>query len=184
MKVAYFFLLIMICFIASLASRNVQASDIPPRPNVLFIIADDTSQRMGAAYRCNWIKTPNIDRLASEGLVFDNAYVPTSKCAPCRACILTGRNPWQLEAAGNHQAIFPPKYKAFTEALAESGVHVGSLGKTWGPGRALTADDQPRNFALKPAPFSQFLAQRPKDKPFFFGSAVRTHIGPTKWTRV
>ena len=40
-------------------------------PNVLFIIADDASRHFGQAYGCDWVKTPNIDRLAQEGLVFD-----------------------------------------------------------------------------------------------------------------
>ena len=53
-----------------------------PRPNILFIIADDASRKLGQTYNCDWIKTPNIDRLAREGLAFENAYVPTSKCAP------------------------------------------------------------------------------------------------------
>ncbi len=168
MKPTNFLGFLMVLCGVSVAACRIHARDTFSQPNVLFIIADDASQRMGEAYHCNWIKTPNIDRLASMGLVFDNAYVPTSKCAPCRASILTGRNPWQLEAAGNHQAIFPPKYKAFTEAINESGFYVGSSGKTWGPGKALTAEDKPRNFALQPAPFAKFLAQRPKDKPFFF----------------
>lgn len=62
-------------------------------PNVLFIIADDASQKLGKTYGCDWIQTPHIDRLAREGLAFDNAYVPTLKYAPCRAAILAGRNP-------------------------------------------------------------------------------------------
>lgn len=152
-------------FAVSLFCRATAAAEVP---NILFIIADDASQKLGETYGAAWIKTPNIDRLARAGLAFDHAYVPTSKCAPCRAGILTGRNPWQLEAAGNHQAIFPPQYKAFTEALAEAGVHVGSFGKTWGPGRAQTADDKPRDFALRRVPFARFLAERPAGKPFFY----------------
>jgi N-sulfoglucosamine sulfohydrolase len=59
---------------------SAQAADAPAvRPNVLFIIADDASRHFGEANGCNWVKTPNIDRLAKSGLVFDNAYTPTSK---------------------------------------------------------------------------------------------------------
>ncbi len=48
------------------------ATDVPPqRPNILFIIADDASPHFGQAYGCAWVKTPNIDRLARGGLVFD-----------------------------------------------------------------------------------------------------------------
>jgi N-sulfoglucosamine sulfohydrolase len=147
-------------------------------PNVLFIIADDASAHFGEAYGCDWVKTPNIDRLAKRGLVFKAAYTPTSKCAPSRAAILTGRNPWQLEEAANHQPSFPAKFKAFSEALAAAGMHCGGAGKTWGPGEAKNADGSPRDFALKGrggknanepgAGFTAFLNERPAGKPFFY----------------
>lgn len=148
-------------------------------PNVLFCIADDASAHFGA-YGCDWVKTPNIDRLAKRGITFDGAYTPTAKCAPSRAAILTGRNPWQLEEAANHQPFFPHQYKAFTEALSEADVYVGAQGKFWGPGEAKTADGQKRTWGLvtsgrssqdandQGAKFREFLAARPKDKPFFF----------------
>ncbi len=61
------------------------------RPIVLFIIADDASRHFGEAYGCTWMKTPNIDRLTRQGLVFGNAYTPTSKCAPSRAANRTDK---------------------------------------------------------------------------------------------
>ena len=142
---------------------------------VLFIIADDCSANFGNTYGGKWIKTPNIDKLAAEGLVFDNVYTPTAKCAPSRAAILTGRYPWQLEDAANHQPLFPPKFIAFTEALAQSGVVCGSTGKTWGPGMAITTEGKPRNFSLEAGAgkspgeaLATFLTSRARDKPFFF----------------
>ncbi len=148
------------------------------KPNVLFIIADDASKHFGQAYGCDWVKTPHIDRLAKTGLVFENAYTPTSKCAPARAAILTGRNPWLLEEAANHQPYFPVKYMAFSEALAKSGVPCGGAGKTWGPGDAKTADGSPRDFALPSTGskdehnpglgFTAFLKNRAPGQPFFY----------------
>ena len=102
---------------------GLHATEAPaPKPNVLFVIADDASPHFGQTYGCAWVKTPNIERLARSGLVFDNAYTPTAKCAPSRSAILTGRNPWQLEDAANHQSQFPVKFKAFSEALREAGI--------------------------------------------------------------
>ena len=148
------------------------------RPNVLFIIADDASRHFGEAYGCDWVKTPNIDRLAKQGLVFDNAYTPTSKCAPSRASILTGRNPWQLEEAANHWPTFPAKYVAFSEILAKAGIACGSSGKVWGPGVARLADGSPRDFGLSAkgvskdrepgANLSAFLSSRTTGQPFFY----------------
>ena len=144
----------------------------PAHPNVLFIIADDASCHFGA-YRCTWVKTPHIDALAASGIVFDNAYVPTSKCSPCRAGLLTGRNPWQLEEAANHWPTFPPKFMAFTEVLAANGISCGKKGKVWGPGVGKTADGTQRTWGLRDSDFKNFLESAPKDKPFFywFGSA-------------
>lgn len=155
---------------------SAHAADKPAtadKPNILFCIADDASHF--GAMGCSWVKTPNIDRLAKHGLVFDNVYTPTAKCAPSRAAILTGRNPWQLEEAGNHQCYFPAKFKAFTEALAEAGMSVGAEGKFWGPGIAKTADGQPRKWGLQSATgkknrtgFAAFLQSRNKSTPFFY----------------
>ena len=149
------------------------AADAPTRkPNILCIIADDASPHFGEAYGCKWVKTPNIDRLARNGLVFDNAYTPTAKCTPSRSAILTGRNPWQLEDAANHQSQFPVKYLAFSDVLGQAGVTVGGAGKIWGPGSALTADGKPRTFGfnegVKGTGFDTFLRTRPAGKPFFY----------------
>ena len=177
MTKALVFLLFVLCVPQAVLALESQ------RPNVLFIIADDASMHFGEAYNCHWVRTPNIDRLAKQGLVFDNAYTPTSKCAPSRAAILTGRYPWQLEEAANHQPYFPSKYIAFTEALASQDIHCGGAGKRWGPGSAKLADGTPRDFAMKsvgpnrPADpgsgLTAFLEAAPNDKPFFywFGSS-------------
>jgi arylsulfatase A-like enzyme len=148
------------------------AESAPVKPNLLFCIADDASPHFGA-YGCAWVKTPNIDRLAKQGLVFANAYTPTAKCAPSRAAIMTGRNPWQLEEAANHQCFFPAKFKSFSEALRDAGIHVGGQGKIWGPGEAKTADGTARDWGMAKSKagadgFRQFLAARPPDKPFFY----------------
>lgn len=166
---------------ASLACSATAAT----RPNILFCIADDASPHFGQAYGCSWVKTPNLERLARAGLVFDNTYTPTAKCAPSRSAILTGRNPWQLEDAANHQSQFPVKFVAFSEALREAGIRVGGHGKIWGPGSALTADGQPRSFGFqdeaKGKAFEAFLKNRPAGTPFFywFGSH-RPHRAYTK----
>ena len=111
-------------------------------------------------------------------MVFDNAYTPTSKCAPSRAAILTGRNPWQLKDAANHQPYFPAKFMAFSEALAKAGIACGAAGKTWGPGEAKIADGSPRNFGLRGygvvsdrepgSALSAFLKSRAPGQPFFY----------------
>ena len=98
--VAHSFHFAVLVALALLVGRLVAAEARPP--NILFALADDWSHGHAGAYGCQWVKTPAFDRVAREGLLFTNAYTPNAKCAPSRACILTGRNPWQLKAACNH----------------------------------------------------------------------------------
>jgi len=66
-------------------------SEEEPKPNFVFIFMDDLGYQdvgfMGAKY----YQTPNIDRLASEGMIFTQAYANAANCAPTRACLLTGQ---------------------------------------------------------------------------------------------
>ena len=114
------------------------------RPNIMFCIMDDASYMHMSAYGCEWMSTPGFDRLAEEGILFENAYTPNAKCAPSRSSILTGRNSWQLEEAANHIVNFPAKFKTFPEALRESGYQMGRTGKGWGPGDPGQIDGKPR----------------------------------------
>jgi hypothetical protein len=128
------------------------------QPNVLFAIADDWGAHAGA-YGTAWVRTPAFDRVAAQGLLFTQAYTPNGKCAPSRACILTGRNPWQLKAAANHVCYFPPEFKGWAEALAEHGWFVGHTQKGWGPGVATNLFGQPRRMTGRA--FNQFKAAPP-----------------------
>ena len=61
------------------------------KPNILFIMSDDHAYQAISAYDDKLIETPNIDRIANEGILFSNASVTNSICAPSRATILTGK---------------------------------------------------------------------------------------------
>ena len=153
------------------------------RPNILFAIADDWGLHAGV-YGTPWIHTPNFDRLAGQGVLFMNAYTPNAKCSPSRACILTGRNPWQNEAAGNHWPVYPAKFKSWMEALGGAGYATGFTGKGWAPGvlpteranitgkayqaRKLKAPTKGISATDYFANFEDFLAASPPDKPFCF----------------
>ena len=73
------------------------AAEAAKRPNILFIFCDDyayqaiSAYQAVSAYRLKLNETPNIDRLAREGMRFDNCYVTNSICGPCRAVIQTGK---------------------------------------------------------------------------------------------
>ena len=173
------------------------AAPTPPPPNILFAVADDWSYGHAGAYGCRWVKTPAFDRVAQQGLLFTHAYTPNAKCAPSRASILTGRNPWQLKAAANHNCYFPAEFKTYPEALAEHGYFVGMTQKGWAPGVAKDAHGQPRRMAGQPfnrrkatpptpdisnndyaGNFGDFLDAAPTNRPwcFWYGS-VEPHRG-------
>jgi N-sulfoglucosamine sulfohydrolase len=174
----------------------VFAAENAAPPNILFAIADDWGRHAGA-YGTRWVRTPAFDRVAREGLLFTRAYTPNAKCAPSRACILTGRNSWQLGAAANHIPYFPPGFKGWSEALGENGWFVGHTQKGWGPGVATNAAGKPRQMTgrafnarkLQPAAsgignndytanFADFLEAAPAGAPwcFWFG-AIEPHRG-------
>jgi len=183
MKNSVWFIIFAILFVIGCKIQPQQ----PEKPNILFAIADDASWKHFGAYGCNWVKTPAFDRVAKNGILFTRAYTPNAKCAPSRACILTGRNSWQLEEACNHSPLFPAKFKTYAEVLGKNGYWVGSVAKGWAPGdpgeingkkRELTG---PKFDEFKTIPptiginkidyarnFEAFLKARPKGKPFCF----------------
>ncbi|MDA9858563.1 sulfatase [Rubripirellula sp.] len=178
------FRVILLAMVSNLVSVSVSEAD---RPNILFAIADDWSYGHAGAYGCRWVETPSFDRIAKEGILFRNAYTPNAKCAPSRATILTGRYSWQLEEAGNHMCIFPPKFGGFVERLSADGYFAGYTGKGWGPGiandsegvqRAITGKAYRSKSAKPPASgisrndysanFADFLADVPDRQPWVF----------------
>ncbi len=178
-----------------LAAPALAAAATPP-PNILFAIADDWGVHAGA-YGTPWVRTPHFDRVARDGILFKNAFTPNAKCAPSRACILTGRNSWQLKEAANHICYFPAEFKGWGEALADHGWFVGHTVKGWGPGVANDAAGRPRqmtgrafNARRSPPPasgigpadyagnFDDFLAAAPAGKPWaFWYGAIEPHRG-------
>ena len=69
-----------------------QVAEEKSRPNIVFIMSDDHAYQAISAYSDHLMQTPNIDRIADEGMLFSNACVTNSICAPSRATILTGKH--------------------------------------------------------------------------------------------
>ena len=172
-----------------IAVQQGTSAETKRRPNVLFVISDDQSWAHAGAYGCAAARTPNFDRIAREGVLFEHAFAPTPGCSPTRAAILTGRNNWQIEQAGTHWSSFPKKYEVFPDRLEKAGYFIGMTGKGWAPG----SDE---GWARNPAgprfggndyteAFRQFLDQRPEGKPFLFWfgsrephpSTIRANVG-------
>lgn len=188
---------LVIPLLLSVGTNNLfcRQAEEKQRPNILFCIADDVSYPHMQAYGTAWVCTPGFDRVSQQGLLFQRMYTCNAKSAPSRACIITGRNSWQLEEACNHWANFPSKFKSYPEVLAEHGYKVGATGKGWGPGIAKDSSGNVRNMVgkmwnrLKSTPptkgisnidyaanFREFLENKPEGQPFcFWYGALEPH---------
>lgn len=100
----------------------------PKRPNIVFIMSDDHAYQAISAYDTTLIKTPNIDRLAKEGMLFTNASVTNSICAPSRAVILTGKHS-HLNGKIDNLSPFDTTNTTFPMLLQKSGYQTAMFGK-------------------------------------------------------
>jgi len=103
-------------------------------PNVLVFICDDLGEADLGCYGHPFLKTPNVDRLAAEGMRFDRMFLTISSCSPSRASILTGRFPHNTGAEDLHQPL-PAGQRTVARALRDAGWHAFSVGK-WHLGAA------------------------------------------------
>ncbi len=99
---------------------------MPPleRANILLICTDQHRFDVLGCYGNPHVQTPNIDRLAAEGALFEQCYTPNPVCAPARASILTGRYPRAHGLWANGVAL-PAHERLFTRTLADAGYDCG-----------------------------------------------------------
>ncbi|MGI9549630.1 MAG: sulfatase family protein [Aurantibacter sp.] len=98
------------------------------RPNIVFIMADDHAYQAISAYDDKLIQTPNIDRIAKEGMLFTNASVTNSICAPSRAVILTGKHS-HINGKIDNRFPFDTTNITFPKLLQKSGYQTAMFGK-------------------------------------------------------
>lgn len=106
------------------------------RPNFLFLYTDDqrwdamgvVQKEQGERARFPWIRTPNLDRLAREGVRFRNAFVVNALCAPSRATFLTGQY-GHLNGVVNNHTAFPESSVTYASLLRSAGYRTGYVGK-------------------------------------------------------
>jgi arylsulfatase A-like enzyme len=113
-------------FLTTLGAMPLAAQ--PRRPNIIFIFSDDHAYQAISAYDRRLIHTPNIDRLAREGVRFDNALVTNSICAPSRAVILTGKYS-HLNGVLDNRQTFDGSQQTFPKLLRAAGYQTAIFGK-------------------------------------------------------
>ena len=124
MKYYLFLLTILITF---LQGCN-EASEIKTKPNILFIMSDDHAYQAISAYDDKLIQTPNIDRIAKEGMLFNNACVTNSICAPSRAVILTGKHS-HINGKIDNKSKFDDSQITFPQLFQKAGYQTAMFGK-------------------------------------------------------
>lgn len=128
--------LLLLCF--TLVGIYSHANEA--KPNIIFILSDDLAQGDLGCYGQKLIKTPNLDRMASEGTRYTQAYCGTSVCAPSRSSLMTGlhsghcpvRGNWEI-AKGEGQFPLPKETVTVAQILHNSGYATACVGK-WGMG--------------------------------------------------
>ena len=119
----------------SCASESRTAGIKGKRPNIIFILADDLGYGDLGCFGQKTIQTPNIDRLAAEGMRFTDHYAGSTVCAPSRCCIMTGLHSGHALVRGNANVPLRPSDVTVAELLKQAGYTTGIIGK-WGLGEA------------------------------------------------
>jgi len=105
-----------------------QEAGAPRKPNIVFVFADDHAYQAIGAYGSKINKTPNIDRLAHEGIRFDRCLVTNSICAPARAVILSGKYS-HLNGVVDNRLAFDGSQQTFPKLLQGAGYQTAIVGK-------------------------------------------------------
>lgn len=153
---------VLVLVAATSAFANVQ------RPNIVFVFSDDHAYQAISAYGSKLTTTPNIDRLADEGMRFDRCYVTNSICGPSRACILTGKYSHKNGIFFNGQE-FDTSQQSFPKLLQEAGYQTAIVGK-WHLGHK----NQPVGFDHWNLLHTQGFYYQPK---FVTPLGVQQHVG-------
>lgn len=131
MKSTFFPAFALLLFCLTVLTCQIQQDEkkqLPKAPNILFIMSDDHAYQAISAYNDKLISTPNIDRIAKEGMLFTNACVTNSICAPSRAVILTGKHSHLNGKIDNHFP-FDTTNVTFPQILQSNGYQTAMFGK-------------------------------------------------------
>jgi arylsulfatase A-like enzyme len=134
--------------------EKLKASD-KDYPNVVIIYADDLGYGDVSCYGATKIKTPNIDKIATEGIRFTNAHSPSATCTPSRYAMLTGEYAWRRKgtgiATGDARLIIEPSRTTLPSIMKQAGYETGVVGK-WHLGLGGHGYGLDWNGEIKPGP--------------------------------
>ncbi len=172
MRVSLYQIVFVFAAVIKLMLPLVTADEPPTRPNVLFIFADDWGRHAGIYRELDGpgtmndvVRTPHIDALAKQGVVFRSAFVSSPSCTPCRSALFSGQHFWRCGRGSILRgARWEDSQVSFAQLLHDSGYQLGLSYKTWGPGVPNNAPMNAAEFKLNAGgafnQFSQNASQR------------------------
>ena len=172
MKLSTFKGLFLVLLTVVTGCAETEKKEITKRPNILILMTDNHFSDHVGAYGDKVIKTPNIDKVAKEGIMFNNAFCSTPSCSPARASMLTGQDPWRLGEAANLWGGFP-REQVYTQLMANGGYHVGIEGKGWGPGNSDADGWETNPGGERYDSFEEFYNEIEKGKPWMYWYSSR-----------
>ncbi len=142
------------------------STEAASRPNIVFCMADDWSWPHAGILGDRAVKTPNFDRIAREGVLFQNAFVSTPSCTPSRLSILTGQHHWRLKEGDSLGGSLREEFPVYTELLQNAGYRIGRFGKgVWPSKHTFRKRD---SFGERYKSFDEFLKERKSNGPFCY----------------
>ncbi len=123
-----YYLFLLLTLAGCKSTQEKQENTLDRQPNILFIMSDDHAEQAISAYGSTLINTPNIDRIAREGILFKNSFVTNSICAPSRATLLTGKFS-HLNGLRDNRDHFDGSQMTFPKLLQQAGYETAIVGK-------------------------------------------------------
>jgi arylsulfatase A-like enzyme len=161
----------LVFFLVVSGQTRCAAASAPPKPNFVLVLVDDLGWADVGCFGSRYYETPNIDRLATQGMRFTDAYAAAAVCSPTRASILTGKHPARLhltdfipgegDGAGNKlrvpqwQMSLPLEETTIAEALKPAGYVSASIGKWHLGGPASFPEHQGFDVDVAASPWGQ-----------------------------
>ena len=116
--------------VASLTSCATGKQKEEQKPlNIVYIMTDDHTAQMMSCYDKRYMDTPNLDRIANEGVRFTNSFVANSLSGPSRACMLTGKHSCENKFYDNSTCVFDSSQQTFPKLLQKAGYQTALIGK-------------------------------------------------------
>ena len=132
------------CQMPEVKIPEIQIPGLRSKPNIIYILADDLGYGDLGCYGQKQIKTPNLHKMATEGMRFTQHYAGSTVCAPSRCCLMTGKHTGHCTVRGNVDVLMKPNEVTIAKVLKKAGYSTACIGK-WGIGHPPPPEDPHNN---------------------------------------